>query len=180
MRSLCIAVLALITLIVGCSAKFKTAKFDIDAWTIKSQPIEGIVYYEPHQVLITYEFTALIDKDGKFIGTSNENKCKRVIQKQELAIEANFNEPRVLLNEPSPFAEGKLSANFSNGMIVSINSESKPQLPELIKEIAGFTKEVAAVVARSPKPDMTGLPACNAAPIIANKTPWTKIMMESK
>lgn len=152
----------------ACSYTFKTAKFDTNSWKPVGEQVEGLVYYEPHQVLVTYEFTALTDK-GNLIGTAADKACVPIIQKQEIVVEPNFAEPRVLLNKPSPFSSNKLSVTLSNGMIVSLNSESTPKMPELIKEVTGFAKEAGVIpfVGKAPSP-----PACNAAPVIKSKIPF--------
>lgn len=154
----------------ACSSTFKTAKFDAANWHPVGEQVEGLVYYEPHQVLITYEFTALTDK-GNLIGTADSNTCAPIIQKQEIVIEPNFNEPRVLLNHPSPFSSNKLSVTLSNGMITALNSESSPRTPELIKEVTGFIKE-AGLFPLVKKAEL--LPACNAAPVIKSKVPYAQ------
>jgi hypothetical protein len=154
----------------ACSSTFKTAKFDATNWRPVGEQVEGLVYYEPHQVLVTYEFTALTDK-GNLIGTADDKTCARIIQKQEIVIEPNFNEPRVLLNQPSPFSGNKLAVTLSNGMIASVNSESSPRIPELIKEVTGFAKE-AGLVPLVIQAEL--LPACNAAPVIKSKVPYAR------
>lgn len=155
--------------LVACSSTFMTSRFDKAQWAPTGQAVEGIVYYEPRQVIVTYEFTALTDGKGNFLGTAEKDACERIIQKQEIVVEPNFDEPMVLLNRPSPFSSNKLNVSFSNGMITTINSESIPQIPELIKEITCLAKEagvlpLAAVPGRKP--------ACNAAPVITSKKPY--------
>ena len=154
----------------GCSSTFKTVKFDATSWRPVGEQVEGLVYYEPHQVLVTYVFTALTDK-GNLVGTADNNICAPIIQKQEIVIEPNFSEPRVLLNQPSPFSSNKLSVTLLNGMITNVNSESSPRTPELIKEVTGFIKE-AGLFPLVKKAEL--LPACNAAPMIKSKVPYAQ------
>lgn len=150
----------------ACASTFKTSKFDATNWRPVGEQVEGLVYYDPHQVRVTYEFTALTDK-GNLVGTA-PNTCAPIIQKQEDVVEPNFNEPRVLLNQPSPFSSSKLSVTLANGMITNINSESSPRTPEFIKEVTGFSKE-AGLLPLTKKAEL--LPACNAAPVIKSKVP---------
>lgn len=152
----------------ACSSTFKTSRFDAANWQAVGPQIEGLMYYEPHQVVITYEYSALTDK-GNLVGTAENRACAPIIQKQEIVIEPNFSEPRVLLNQPSPFSGNKLSVSLSNGMITSVNSESAPRIPEFIKEATGFIKEAGMF----PLAKQAGqLPACNAAPVIRSKVPY--------
>lgn len=154
-------------MLVGCASTFETHKFDTNTWTPSKESVEGIIYYEPHQVVITYKFTILVDKDKNVIGTSEEDGCIEVIQKQELAIEPDFESARVLINKPSNFSSGKFSVTLNNGMLVSVNSETAPKATELIKEITGLTKEAGLL------PLAAGMkPACNAGPVIRDKKPW--------
>jgi hypothetical protein len=162
-----LAVLCCLALM-ACSSTFKTARFDLVKWQPIGEPVEGLVYYEPHQVVVTYEFTALTDK-GNLIGTAEEGACARIIQKQDLVIEPNFGNPQVILNLPSPFSNNKLTVNLSNGMITSVNTESTLRVPELVKEVTGLAKE-AAIIPLVKLPSK--LPACNAAPVIAKKVPY--------
>lgn len=165
-----LVVLILLGMCLGaCSSTFMTSRFDKDQWAPTGQAVEGILYYEPRQVILTYEFTALTDGQGNFLGKAEKGVCERIIQKQEVVVEPNFDEPMVLLNRPSPFSSNKLNVSFSNGMITSINSESIPQIPGLISAITSLAKEagglpLAAVSGRKP--------ACNAAPVIISKKPY--------
>ena len=152
----------------ACSSTFMTSKFDPTSWQPVGKKVEGLVYYEPHQVLVTYEFTALTDK-GNLVGTAESNVCSPIIQKQEIVIEPNFAEPRVLLNQPSAFSSNKLSVTLSNGMITNINSESSSRTPELIKEVAGFATGAGLFPLVK---EIKLLPACNAAPVIKSKVPY--------
>lgn len=162
--------LALSGSLVACSSTFNTAPFDRNTWTTTKEPVEGIVYYEPHFVYVTYEYTALVDKDGILIGTHESGNCEKIIQKTEVVIEPNFNEPRLLMNKPSVFSEGKLAATFSNGMLTSINSDSKPQIPELLEQAISFGKESKFLPLTVKKP--AGKYACNAAPVMTSRRPY--------
>lgn len=155
-------------ILTGCSSTFMTSKFDPASWQPVGEKVEGLVYYEPHQMLVTYEFTALTDK-GNLVGTAENNVCAPIIQKQEIIIEPNFAEPRVLLNRPSAFSSNKLSVTLSNGMITNLNSESSPITPELIKDVTSFAKETG-LIPFVKKAKL--LPACNAAPVIRSKVPY--------
>ena len=165
------ALLVAVFLVSGCTSTFKTSKFNLKEWKPEGESVEGIVYYEPHQVRVTYTFTALVKKDdGSLIGTAEEGKCARVIQKQEIVIEPNFAAPRVLINVPGPLATSKLSVTLSNGMLTAVNTESSPRTPEMIKEVTGFLKEAGLVPLVAL--DGRSVPACNSAPVITSKEPF--------
>ncbi|BBJ24325.1 hypothetical protein [Candidatus Nitrotoga sp. AM1P] len=166
MKKAMIAVACALAL-VGCASKFETHKFDTKTWTPSKESVEGVIYYEPHQVVITYKYTMLVDKDKNVIGTSEDKACVEVIQKQELAIEPDFESARVLINNPSNFSSSKFSVALNNGMLASVNSESTPKATELIKEVTGFAKEAGFFPLAG-----NNAPACNAGPVIREKKPW--------
>ena len=111
-----VIVFSLILGLCGCAGKFQTARFDTGKWEVTGNSINGVVYYEPQLVKVTYEYTSLVDNNGKYIGTYKEHKCRKVIQKEELAIYPNYGEPRVILYEPALLASNDFSVNINNGM----------------------------------------------------------------
>ena len=153
----------------GCTSSFKTSKFDAQKWEATGNAVEGIVYYEPRHVKLTYMFTALV-KDGVLVGTAEQGRCARVVQKEEIVMEPNLSEPRVLLNSPGPLSTGKLSVALTNGMISNVNSESASRAPESIKEITSLLTQ-SGLIKPAMAPTNGGTPACNASPVIASKTP---------
>lgn len=155
------------TSVAGCASTFETHKFDATTWKPSTESVEGVIYYEPHQVVITYKYTMLIDKDKNVIGSSEDKSCVEVIQKQELAIEPDFANPRVLINKPSNFSSAKFSVTLNNGMLVSVNSESTPKATELIQAVTGLAKEAGYFPLKA-----GAAPACNAGPVIREKKPW--------
>ncbi len=160
-------VVSVIVLMCGCSSTFRTSKFDTETWQPKGNQVEGLIYYEPQQMLITYKFTAFVD-NGEFIGTSDNSSCVEVIQKQELVIEPNFNDPQVIINVPSAFSSNRLTVSLSNGMITSINTESTPKIPEIIKEFTTLGKEAGLLAVKGIRRN----PPCNTSPMIRSKVPY--------
>lgn len=156
----------------GCANQFQTSRFDMDKWEPKGNAVNGVIYYEPQLVKITYTFTTLVDEKGNILGTAADGACERMIQKEEISVQPNYSEPRILINKPSLFASGKLGVTLNNGMLASVNSESTPLLPEIIGQIAKL-KEVSMLAV----PGKVGA-ACNAAPVITSiqrqEVPWPK------
>lgn len=167
MRTLLVVMVSGVTL-AASSSTIKTSRFDVANWQPVGPQVEGPTYYEPHQVVITHEYTALTDK-GKLVGTAENRVCEPIIQKQEIVIEPNFSEPRVQPKQPSPLSGGKLSVSLSNGIITNVNPESAPRTPGLVKEVTGFVREAGML----PLTKQAGQPpACNAAPMIRSKVPY--------
>ena len=163
----------LLILFCGCANQIQSARFDAVKWEPDAKKVNGVVYYEPQLVRIRYEFTTRIDEKGKLLGTSAAGTCKQTVQKEELSVQPNYDEPRVLLNVPSQFATGKFGVTLSNGMLTAVNSETSSQvLPELLKQVSSF-KDVGILEA-----PVEGPTACNAGPVITSITkqeiPWSR------
>ena len=146
----------------GCSHTFETSKFDTSSWQAQGKSVEGVVYYEPQLVKIQYSFTTLVDKKGNLLGTAEGDSCKKVVQKEEIKVLPNYNEPRVIINKPSNWATGKFSVGLKDGMLASINSESNPEFSEIVKEISGG--EGILSLAEAPSAEK----ACNSSPVISD------------
>ena len=158
------ALLLIVQVLTGCASTFSSQRFDATTWEPVDPEVEGVIYYEPHQVVVTYKFSALVDKEKGVIGTSSEGVCVEVIQKEELVIEPNFAAPRVILNKPSNFSASKLSVTLSNGMLASVNSESTPKSAELLEQVTalGAATGIGTFV-------VGAKPACNASPVVRAK-----------
>jgi hypothetical protein len=126
--------------------------------------VEGVIYYEPQFVRVTYEFSIRLDEAGKIVGSADNKTCVAVIQKEEIQVRPDYDRARVLLNRPGPLAMGKLSVVLADGMLQSINSESASKGPELITAISAAISAVAKDLAVQAPP--SGDIACNAGPRI--------------
>ena len=114
----------------GCSSSFETETPD-------KRKVEGIPYYQPQLVKITYEYRQLLDKEGKVVPPSAADKlpCAPVIQKEEITALPDYSNRYWLINKPGHFSSGKLSVTLSNGLLTNLNSESIPQLPQLLTAV---------------------------------------------
>jgi len=147
----------------GCASTFETRTFDNGTWKAGADAVEGVIYYEPRSVAITYVFTAAVDKDGNFL-TSD---CERIVQKTEITTIPDYSRPRVVINRPSPFAISKFGVTLNNGMLTGVNSESSPQFPQILQTIEqGLKDKVFSMTADTP-----ARKACNASPVIRGITP---------
>jgi len=152
-----------ILLTLGCSSSFETVQPD-------GQKFEGIYYYQPQLVKVTFEFSQLTDKDGRLVPPKDPGKpaCQPIIQKEEITTLPDYSKPYKLLNKTSAFSSGKLAVTLTNGMITAINSESTPQLPQLLGTVAQLA--VKALDLPRTTPGTEGLQPCNAAPRIVGIT----------
>jgi len=154
----------------GCASRFQTARFDTEKWKINGEPVNGVVYYEPQLVKIVYHYTALVDKDGKKIG--NSDVCQSTYAKEEIDTYPNYSEPRILLYDPSIFADSKFIVKLNKGMLESINSDSAPIVSALSGQVVDLAKSVIPLA----KGEIIGKPYCNSSPVISSITkqdiPW--------
>lgn len=116
--------------------------------------------------ILCIQETRLLQLPRQF-SVSDAGGCAPVIQKEELKVLPNYDEPRVIINMPSSLASGKLGVGLTNGMLASVNSESNPEFSELIKEVSGAVGTFG--IAGTPGPSN----ACNAAPRITDFTAIT-------
>lgn len=164
MKKLSLVLILFSSLLTGCANKFETRKFDSLSWTTGPEAVEGVIYYEPRLVKIHYKFTALVSTAGELLGMAPHG-CAMILQKQEIRVLPNFTEPRVIINRPSYFASGKLGVVLKDGMLISVNSESNPELSEIIKEVTVAAGMLGVAPSKS-GPQY----ACNAAPEIRDIT----------
>ena len=146
----------------ACTGGFQTSKLDQNTWQVK-QTINGIIYYEPHMVKVTYEYTTLVDANGKLIGTASEGKCRQSVQKEELSIQPDFSNPRILTYKAPMLSSGQFGVTLNNGMITSINIQTTSVVQTGLEAIASVAS--SGVV---PKVYRSELPACNAEPVITS------------
>jgi hypothetical protein len=150
----------------ACRAQIETRPFNPTTFTTVDTPINGVIYYPPQYMKLTYAFSTRVDKDGNVVGSSDATdagkKCELVVQKEEVQVMPDYLHPLALINKPAWFGTSKFSATFANGMLVSVNSESAPQGVELLKAIT----EVAKVAGLGPafQPGGGDAQACNAGP----------------
>jgi len=149
----------------GCASSFETRTFDPQSWKAGDAAVEGIIYYEPRSVAITYVFTKAVDKDGNFLTAD----CEPVNQKIEITTIPDYSKARVVINKPSPFATNKFGVTLSNGMLVAVNSESASQFPQILQTIEQGLKDKVFGIQ-----DITAArKACNASAEIRRIAPVT-------
>lgn len=166
MRAATSAVIGLIFL--GCAGHLETRPFDLAAWRPDSAkpPVEGIVYYAPEYVRITYAFSTQVDKDGKVTGSADSATCRPVVQKEEIHIMPNYRRAYVVRQTNGFLSGSKLGVTLSNGLLVGVNAESATKVPELLTSVASLVSAVGALSF----PSQAG-GACNAGPRIVAFVP---------
>jgi len=154
---------AIVLACAGCATKFESKRLDKAKWE-EGKGIDGVIYYEPRLMCVTWEFTAFV-KDDVF--KLKEPACKPTVQKQEIHMMADLTKPVALIHKPSMFASGKLEVTISDGLLTSLNSENTPLTAELLGKITELGTAAGAFVAPTQSKVGEGeTAACNAAPQI--------------
>ncbi|WP_155944699.1 hypothetical protein [Pseudoxanthomonas sp. Root630] len=151
--------LAAICLGAGCSSKIETVRLQPGTnKAIDGTSIPGVIYYDPMLVKVTYELTQLTDKDKGFLGSSDDNSCKRVVQKQEVVTLPDYANPRAILHKPSWFSSSEFGVTLNNGLLTSVTSKSTPQTAPILEQLVAVRE--AGVL-------NNGIPPCNSGPVIS-------------
>jgi hypothetical protein len=137
---------------------------------VRLYAVEGVVFYEPQFVKVTYEYLVRIDDDGNVVGEADSadslKKCKRLVQKEEIQIRPNYDAPIAILNKPGWLSSGKLAVGLSDGVLQNVNSESTPQVPDFLASVSGAAKDIADFRAASGAVGRVEARSCNAGPRI--------------
>src|SRR5713226_1506595 len=135
--------------------------------------LEGVVYYQPQYMRVTYAFTEFVDKNGRWVGSSEERvpKCTSVIQKEEIQILPNFARPYVIRQTSGFLSANKFGVTLANGVLTGVNTESAPKAPELITATAGLIKAIGEFAPFQGLAPDTNLAACNVGPRITELRP---------
>lgn len=145
----------------GCASHIETVRVNPETLQAVGRGFEGVMYYEPKLVRLRYEFTQLVDKDKGLLGSSDEETCKRVIQKEEIVTLPDYQNPRAILHKPSWFAASEFGVTLNNGMLVSVTANSTPQTPQILEQI-NKVKDVGILT-------VPATAACNAGPVITSR-----------
>lgn len=150
-------------LLSGCAGRLYT---DLNP-DLNAKSVEGVIVYEPTNVIELYEATTLVDKStGKLLGRAPDG-CK-ASNVQKMATRVNFAKPMVIRYDPGFLDQNKFSIAFKdNGQLASVNSESAPgaALSELATVLPFVLKDrtaAAAAPADAPVWDGVGKEPCNA------------------
>lgn len=142
------ALLATMAVLAGCAHRVETGRLKMtDAgWQVEgednakaNETIDGVLFYEPMHVVVRHRYTRLM-VDGKVAMDDSglaPLPCQKITQKDELVLLPDLSKPVALLNKPGWFASGQMHVTLTNGMLLSLNTNSDPELAEIISAIKG-------------------------------------------
>ncbi len=116
---------ALLTLgLIGCSGHLYTVVSpSLDG---KDKKVEGVITYQPVNVIELYKTTMLVDeKSGNILGTSTNGKCVEA-KKIKFSVRADYSKPQLVGYAPGLLDKNKFGVTLKDGVIASVNSESDP------------------------------------------------------
>ena len=147
----------------GCATKFESKRLDKAKWE-KGEGIDGVIYYEPRLMCVTWKFTAFVKDD---VLKLKEPACEPIVEKQEIHLMADLTKPVALIHKPSKFASGSLAVTISDGLLTTLNSVNTPLTADLLGKIAEIGTAAGGLLLRRTEPGVIGPgTACNAAPQI--------------
>lgn len=158
-RASVIAVL-IVTLISGCSGHLYTViNPSLDG---KDKKVEGIITYQPINVIELYKTTLLVDeKSGNVTGSSGNGNCTED-KKIKFSTRADYNKPQLVGYAPGLLEKNKFGLTLKDGVVASVNSESDPT--SALKDLATVLPFVKAPYAEITKGFLppSKKPLCNA------------------
>lgn len=145
------AIATLITALYGCSGQLYTVvNPTLDG---KDKTVEGVITYQPVNVIELYKTTLLVDDAGSIKGSSVNGECQED-KKMKFSIRADYNKPQLLRYVPGPIDKNSFTISLKDGLIASVNTESDP---------TGGLKDLASVLPFV-KPPYAPLQAAAAMP----------------
>jgi hypothetical protein len=141
----------------GCSGNVQTIAMAPDALK-EGTSLQGVVFYQPAYIKLTYAFTARLDKDGKVVGSADEKTCVPLLQKEDVAVMPDLGHPMLIRNASGALSAAKFAVTLNNGMLASVNAEPTQKLSDVLTAAAGILKELPALL------PLAGGDACNASP----------------
>jgi hypothetical protein len=169
----------------ACAAHLETRALDPSTGRPDSTKgaLEGVVYYQPQYMKVTHVFTELVDKDGKLVGSAEDKdkKCDPVIEKEEIQIMPNYEQPYVIRQTAGFLNGNKFGVTLENGVLTGVNTETATKAPDLITAIPSLVQAVGGLGHAQALPpeyrDTTkakrpALLACNAGPRITDFRPY--------
>jgi hypothetical protein len=96
----------------GCANTIETRKIKMEESRPVGSSVEGIVYYKTQLMKIQYGFTAIVNDKGELLGTAENGKCRKIVQKEVIKVLPNYGESRVIINKPSGWNIEKFSVTI--------------------------------------------------------------------
>jgi hypothetical protein len=145
----------------ACAGNVQTSALTPEQLTPGSSH-EGVVFFLPHLVKLTYAFTARVDDKGNVVGTAADKGCTSVIQKEEVTMLPDLAHPMLIKNASGLFSAAKFNVTLDKGLLAAVNAEPTQKPSDLLTATAALVKEVG-VLGAAPTEDF---PVCNASPVL--------------
>lgn len=127
----------------------------------KDKKVEGVITYQPVNVIELYKTTILVDeKSGNVMGSAAAGDCAED-KKIKFSTRADYNKPQLVGYAPGLLDKNKFGLTLKDGVVVSVNSESDPT--SALKDLAAVLPFVKAPYGEIKSSTITpsGKPLCN-------------------
>lgn len=179
-----VAVIGVCGLLASCSGHVYTLVKPLNPEKVYGDKVgyEGVIFYLPNHFL-EISWTTAIVKDGKVTHTASaaeaDKKCIQQMQLKE-TVRADFDQPYQLLYVPGYLEKYTWKAEFDQGMLKSINTDSTPDRGETIKNLASAAKDMTSIIAGGPALDNIGGAPCTDLPQLTYIVKVSKACPEGK
>jgi hypothetical protein len=132
---------------------------------VDGAPFEGILYFQPVPIVVTYETRQLVQGEAKKLVGSAPDGCAPV-RTQKIEKMPDYSTAYRLYYEPGPFESGKFSVTLEGGVLKTVNSEYTPGSQQLVDLTKATAELVSAISPAGVVGEVGGKPACNAGTVI--------------
>jgi len=159
-----------LVLAAGCAHSFATKPVTEESWFESGKEMDGVVYFPPSYVRVTWEYRMRVDDKGQILGRhpagAGQNECTPLVQKEEVQLLPDLSRPLLIVNKPKALSSGSLAVTLEHGMLKSVNSETTTLAGELLQAASQtLAASIPAAIAADVLPGYAG--ACNSGPVIA-------------
>lgn len=174
-----ILVLVSLVMFTGCAGRLYTIK---DPKPDARGRIEGLIVYQPKNVILVTETTHLQDKKGNIVGSAEQGTCEPV-PAYELTTMTDYDRPYAVGYDAALFESHNLTLDLDKGVLTKINSESKSAAKEALDALSGTltaAKEVMTTMAAKSVVDISQMegkvkPACNTGKKVVGRKDFSDI-----
>jgi hypothetical protein len=127
----------------------------------QDKKVEGVITYQPVNVIELYKTTIRVDKEsGNILGSSATGGCTED-KMVKFSTRADYSKPQLVGYAPGLLDKNKFGVTLKDGVIASVNSESDPTSG--LKDLAAVLPFVKAPFGeKSNALPIEGKPLCNA------------------
>lgn len=129
-------------------------------------PFEGVVFYPPQYIKLTFAYSALLNDKGEVLGTAEKQTCMAVVQKEEVTLMPDLERPMLMSNSSGLFSAAKFNVTLDKGMLTSINAEPTQKLSDVLTALPGVIPGLSGAKSEAAVTKAGPTAACNSSPVL--------------